>query len=293
MNRSFLQGKTVISSRPDAVTVSSDLLKQKCRLTLIGDYHAVTDDERGVPFAQYSARMAQYGHADMKELEELFAQACQNGSDAVILLGDIISFPSEKGVELLSSMMKNSPIPVYFTAGNHDWHYEGTPGSDKKLRQEWIRKRLLPLYDGRDPMNYAVEIKGIKLLMVDNSVYETTTSQLEFLRRELSEDKPALLGVHIPFYLGMPFHTAGNYGCGHPQWGAEADRYYGIERRERWAAEGLSAESFEFCREALRSRNLLGILAGHVHTFGLDTWENKFQVAVSSLHSTTLTLSGN
>lgn len=284
---------TVISGKDNEVTLRSQFLKERCRLTLIGDYHATLDDERGTPFKQYSARMAQWGHSDMQELESLFSKAFQDGSDAIILLGDILSFPTEKGVETLAGMMKDSPIPVLFTAGNHDWHYEGMPGSDMQKRQKWISKRLLPLYGGHDPMNYAFEIKGVKILMVDNSVYEITPSQLEFCRKELSDGKPVLVGCHIPLYLGMPYHTIVNYGCGNPEWNGANDPYFAIERRKRWAKEGQSAETFAFCRELLESENLLGIAAGHTHTYCLETFNNKFQLVISSLSSATLTMYGN
>ena len=219
MNKTFLSSSPVISGNAQKVNVFSPLLQQKCRLTLIGDYHSSLNDERDEPFTQYSARMAQYGHTDMKDLEKLFEHAIQNNSDAIVLLGDMISFPSEKGVEVLTSVIKSSPIPVYYIAGNHDWHYEGWQGSDMQQRQEWINKRLLPLYDGREPLNYAVEIKGVKLIMIDNSVCQIQPSQLEFLRRELSDGKTAVIGCHIPLYLGMPDHQVTDYGCGHPEWG--------------------------------------------------------------------------
>lgn len=293
MNKTFLSSSPVISGNAQKVNVFSPLLQQKCRLTLIGDYHSSLNDERGEPFTQYSARMAQYGHTDMKDLEKLFEHAIQNNSDAIVLLGDMISFPSEKGVEVLTSVIKSSPIPVYYIAGNHDWHYEGWQGSDMQQRQEWINKRLLPLYNGREPLNYAVKIKGVKLIMIDNSVCQIQPSQLEFLRRELSDGKPAVIGCHIPLYLGMPDHPVTDYGCGHPEWGAASDKYYEIERREKWPDEGLNDETFMFCREVLSSKNVLGIIAGHVHGYGLETLKDKFQLVVSSQHSTILDLFGS
>ena len=50
----------LISGKDNEVTLRSQFLKEKCRLTLIGDYHATLDDERGTPFKQHSARMAQW-----------------------------------------------------------------------------------------------------------------------------------------------------------------------------------------------------------------------------------------
>lgn len=293
MNKTFFSSTTVISGNANGVTMRSPLLKQKCQLTLISDYHCGIDDERGEPFVQYSARMERCSsRKDMLELEQAFAKACENGSDAIILTGDMISFPSEKGVETLAALMEDSPIPVYYIAGNHDWHYEGLQGSDIQQRQEWIEKRLLPLYAGRDPMNYAVEIKGIKLIMLDNSVYHILPSQLQFLRNELAGGKPVLLGCHIPFYTGLPSSVAG-FGCGHPDWGAATDPYYEIERRERWAETGLSAETFAFRDELFHAENVLGIVAGHTHINSLTTLENKFQFVVSSRQSAELILCGS
>lgn len=291
MNKSALFSTAIISGSPKAVNVLSPLLKQKCQLTLIGDYHSSLNDERGADFTCYSARMAQYGRSDMQELAHFFMKAFEGGSDAIILLGDIISFPSEKGIETLSGMIKDSPIPVYYTAGNHDWHYEGMPGSDKTQRQEWIDRRLLPLYCGRNPLNYAVKVNGIKLLMIDNSVYEILPSQLEFCRRELADGTPAVICCHIPFYLGMPFHSVTGFGCGHPDWGAATDPYCKIERRERWAPH-LSPETFAYCEEVLTAENVLGITAGHFHEYSLATVNSKFQLVVPSYQSTNLTLSG-
>ena len=218
-----ISSSTIISGRTNEVSVYSPLLKNNCQLTLIGDYHSSLDDGRGENFVSYSGRMAQYGNRDMQQFQQMLELAQQNQSDAVLLLGDILSFPSEKGVETRAGLIKDSPIPVYYIAGNHDWHYEGWPGTDMQQRQEWITKRLLPLYNGRDPMNYAVEINGIKLIMMDNSLYEITARQLEFLRRELADGKPALVGCHVPLYLGMPYHVVTDYGCGHPAWGAAND----------------------------------------------------------------------
>jgi hypothetical protein len=63
-------------------------------------------------------------------------------------------------------------IPYLFTAGNHDWHYEGMPGSSDYLRETWIKKRLTPLYQGENPLYAVRKINGIRILTIDNSTYE-------------------------------------------------------------------------------------------------------------------------
>jgi len=283
----------LISTRENDVSVSSPLLSGSTQILLIGDYHSSLNDVRGVPYEQYSARMAQYGNPDMKLLAEYFQQAADRKYDLILLLGDILSFPSEAGVEFLANQISRSPVPALFIAGNHDWHYEGLPGSDMELRRQWTAKRLLPLYGGNDPLKYVYSVNGLKVIMIDNSTYEILPEQLDFIRRELADGKPALLGCHIPLYLPLPDRTVTGYGCGHPDWCAATDPYWQIERRERWPVQGQSRETFEFCREILSAENLLGIVAGHTHKFCVDCFGGKFQAVVSSQRACPLKLAGH
>ena len=280
----------LISTSEHKVKICSAGIRKALRLFLIGDYHCTLDDERGIPYVPYSARMAQYGNHDMDLLQELFCKAQQEAADGILLLGDMISFPSEAGVEKLAQLMENSPVPCYFIAGNHDWHYEGVSGSDMAQRREWISKRLERLYAGRDPMKYTVEINGVKILMMDNSVYEILPEQLSFLEKELAGGNPILLGCHIPLHIPGVERSVTSYGCGHPLWCEANDPYYKIEQREPWAKEGLSRTTFDFCEKVMCSENVLGILAGHTHQFMVDSFLNKFQLVVSSKHHCILDL---
>ena len=60
------------------------------------------------------------------------------------------------------SKLKDTNIPYIYIAGNHDWHYEGIEGTLESLRDKWIEKRLLPLYQGNHPLMAAYDIKGIR-----------------------------------------------------------------------------------------------------------------------------------
>ena len=192
-----------------------------------------------------------------------------------------VAVDDERAEKNLPEVIRNSPVPVLFTAGNHDWHYEGLPGSDRVLRQEWTAKRLMPLYRGRDPLCYAYSLRGMEVVMMDNSVYEILPGQLDFMRAILTKGKPVLLGCHIPLYLPGAKRDAANYGCGHPGWGGASDPCWQIERRERWHEEGPCPETFAFHREVFEAPNLLGIAAGHTHVFRADTFRDKFQLTVS------------
>ena len=76
--------------------------------------------------------------------------------------------------------MKETGIPYIFTAGNHDWHYEGMEGDLETLRDAWIEKRLLPFYQGNHPLMASYDVKGVRFLAIDNSTYQINKEQLEF-----------------------------------------------------------------------------------------------------------------
>ena len=148
----------------------------------------------------------------------------------------------------------------------------GTDGT-AALRAEWTSKILAPLYPkGADPLAYSVDVKGVKLLLVDDSTYEILPSQLDFVRRELAKGLPTALFMHIPLYA--PGRGVG-YGVGHPKWGAASDGGWKIERRERWPEAGHSETTFAFRRDVLAAPNLVGVFTGHVHVSSLDVCEGK------------------
>lgn len=256
-------------------------LKRPLKLALFADWHSAHDDERGEPFRQYSCRMAQWHHPMAGVLDGLLNEAADKGAEAALFAGDMISFPTEKGVEILHRIMENSPIPCYYISGNHDWHYEGLPGSDVVLRQEWTAKRLMPLFNGQDPLMYAVRLADLKILMMDNSPSRILPEQLDWLKRELAEDIPAVLCVHVPFFI--PGTDQSVTTCmGHPDWGWESDPYFEIERRERWPKSGVSDTTRAFLETAWSSGNLLGILCGHTHCLAGMMYRGKFQIVAGA-----------
>ena len=187
--------------------------------------------------------------------------------DLLALVGDIFSFPSEAAVEWAQARLTEAGVPYLYTAGNHDWHYEGMEGPLETLRRTWIEERLLPFYQGNDPLFAAYEVKGIRFLAVDNSTYEILPEQLEAFRAEVASGRPLILLMHIPLYA--PGRSTG-FGCGHPEWGFETDRGFELERRERWPESGHTETTLAFHREVFAAENLLAIFAGHIHRPSLD-----------------------
>jgi hypothetical protein len=123
------------------------------------------------------------------------------------------------------------------------------------------------MYQGRAPQMDALELAGVKVVLIDNSTYEIQPEQLAFFRQQVASGLPMVLCVHIPLYApGRPV----GFGCGHPGWGAAADRNFAIERRPRWRVEGHTQVTLDFHREVFAAPNLLGVFAGHTHQASVD-----------------------
>ncbi|MBQ5722045.1 MAG: metallophosphoesterase [Bacteroidaceae bacterium] len=261
----------------ELVRIYSSAVTDTLRIFVIADTHLWLSDEREAPFRQYSKRMAaaynettHFKTGEKTNPEKAFRQtvalAKTNNADVIALLGDIVSYPSERAVEFVQEVMRESGIPYYYTCGNHDWHYEGMEGTSQELRKKWRQERLMPLFRGNDPVAYGVEHKGVRLLFFDTSNNEIEERQLQFIREEARRDEPFILFQHIPLYA--PSRSVG-YGIGHPQWGAATDGGYKIERRNQWP-EGHKKVDYDFYDTLVEAPNLLATFAGHVHLFGTD-----------------------
>jgi hypothetical protein len=245
---------------------------------MIADTHLFRDDERGEPFRQFSGRMAkaynqtkhfQTGAATNPELGFIGAleAAAKAKAEFLALVGDIVSFPSEAAVGWARDQVRAAGLPWLYTAGNHDWHYEGMEGSLDSLRATWCQRRLAPLYPGEARLMSVDELHGVRLVALDNSTNEILPEQLKFFRSQVATGKPLVLFVHIPFYVAG---RSLGFGCGHPDWGAHSDKGYELERRVKWRQGGHTQVTLDFHREVFAAPNLLGVFAGHTHRASLD-----------------------
>lgn len=260
------------------VKIFSPRIKKAFEVTMIADTHLFRDDARGDEFRQYSGRMAGAYHEtrhfqtgqptrpDDGFIDALRA-AKESKAELVALVGDIVSFPSEAAVEWALARLGEAGLPWIYTAGNHDWHYEGMPGSLELLRGTWSRRRLAPLYQEDDPLMSVREIHGVRFVTIDDSTYEILPSQLEFFRKQVASGMPLVLFLHIP--LHAPGRDLG-FGCGNPDWSAATDTGFEIERREKWREGGHTRVTRDFHQEVFSAPNLLGVFAGHIHRASLD-----------------------
>lgn len=270
--------EVIYSSTGPNINIYSTEVSDTVRLMVFADTHLWMSDEREEPYREYSARMAGAYHS-VKHFqtgaqttpEESFVAtirlAQQRGVDAIAMLGDIVSYPSERGVEWVGEVLDTVAIPCYYTSGNHDWHYEGMEGSSESLREKWRGERLMSLFGDNDPDAYVVEVGDVRLLLVDDSNYKITPEQRDAVAAEVKSGRPFILLHHIPLYA--PSRSV-SFGIGHPDWSAATDKNYKIERREQWPAEGHTEVDYEFYDLATSAPNLLASIAGHVHSYGVD-----------------------
>ena len=264
----------------------AEVIRESIKVVHITDTHLYRDDERGIPYRAFSRRMAgaynQTTHFQSRlatNPEEAFGQALEFAkevnADVITLVGDIFSFPSEAAIEWVQFKLKETGIPYIYTAGNHDWHYEGMEGTLESLRDTWIEKRLLPLYQGNHPLMAAYDIKGIRFLAIDNSTYQINEEQLVFFTEQVASGMPLVLLVHIPMYA--PGRNI-LFGCGNPNWGSATDRNFELERRPKWPEGGHTQTTLNFHKKVFTAPNLLGIFAGHVHQNSIEMIKGRPQI---------------
>lgn len=270
----------------NAVKIHCEAIGDPVRITMLADTHLGLQDAREEPFSQYSQRMARAyvktSHVDSNESttpQDCFVEGIDAAhkfrADLLALPGDLFSFPSEANLEWVTAKLKEAALPYLYTAGNHDWHYEGMEGTSQELRDAWIQKRLLPLYQDENPLITFRDIKGVRIIFLDNSTYEILPDQLATFRKLVAVSSPVVLFVHIPLYA--PGRSVG-FGCGHPLWGASSDKNFQIERRPQWRESGHTQTTLDFHREVFAAPNLLAVFAGHTHQPSLDLLQGIPQV---------------
>jgi len=245
------------------------------KVWIVGDTHLALHDARDDAFAANYKRMANWP-GDKEAFLKMLAEAKAQNVDLLCLAGDTISFPTLANVEFVAKALADSGLAWCYVAGNHDWHFEGLSGSDEALRAEWTAKRLAPLYQGANPLYASRVVKGVRFVLIDNSIYHVNEEQLGFWKTEAAKGEPVVLLTHIPLWTdGWDFFT-----CGCPTWGAAVDPYWQIEGRERWA-ERQSPSTFAFREAVLATPNLVAAFSGHIHeTMAAQTPEGQLFFSV-------------
>jgi 3',5'-cyclic AMP phosphodiesterase CpdA len=256
----------------DFETISTSADIGVVRVLHISDSHVSVEGDDTEEVVQFCARMhgAYSSYDRLGSFMSLMDLAIEKDVDLIALGGDQVNYPGPRAVERLTQELKRTRIPWVFTAGNHDWHYEGMPGSSTDLRQRW-RQELAPFYAGNDPHASSVEVNGLRFVLIDNSTFQIDDHQLTFFRDSVSDGTPVVLMVHIP--LSVPTLRNDRPGkplCGDPEWGEHTDNGWETERREKWSAAGNLPSTERFLAAAELTPNLVAVLCGHIHQARVD-----------------------
>lgn len=223
------------------------------------DPEAVDDVER---FRARFQERTPGGVSTVDLFRQTLAEAGNRGVDAAVLTGDIVHFPAWAGLDIVRDGLRDLGVPSLFTSGNHDWHFPFTEWCESTRAAQYPRFRELA---GEDPSCGSVQVGGVRLISLDDSTYQLSLAQVEFLRTELARGEPSLLFVHIPFVVDTLLPPVID------KWGSPivvgATEGWTQEARERWKV-GEIAEGTQACLDLLRSpvaENLAGIFCGHVH----------------------------
>ncbi len=258
-------------------TICIEGLAQDLTILHLTDSHMVAGDELNPEASEHIEHFSQL-FAERTPggvpTSELFHQTIKNASaqslDAAALTGDIVHFPARAAIEHIERGVTALDVPTLYTLGNHDWHFPHLAWSDT------TRATYYPRFYGltnNNPACQALEIGGVRLIALDNSNYQVSPEQVEFLRAQLKSGWPCLLFIHIPLWIESLAPAVIE------QWRAPivmaAQHGWTAAERERWKVPG-NRDSTMACLELLTTAdlgaNLAGIFCGHVHFPHVDAF---------------------
>ncbi len=130
--------------------------------------------------------------------EERFAQALKlsEACDALVLTGDIADSPSPANLQTLESLLEGRRY--LYTFGNHDYYTYDSDSGKAEDRERFLDDflRFLPC----DPAMDSLEVGGVNLVTLDDSLAQFSELQLAFLKAEAAKGLPILLFLHLPIY---------------------------------------------------------------------------------------------
>ena len=188
--------------------------------------------------------------------------------DALVFTGDMADSPSRANLELLASMLEGRRY--LYTFGNHDYYTYDSDSGNADDRERFLDDflRFLPC----DPTMDSLQVGGVNLVALDDSLAQFSALQLEFLKAEAAKGLPILLFLHLPVYsstfvpqayewwdssmcVGTPVGVLAAHGETDPKMPAEAETLSMLDYiREEPLIKAIFASHLHFSDEA----NVLG-----------------------------------
>lgn len=253
----------------DVATIRIEGLQQDLTILHLTDSHMAEGDERDPEASEAVGRMQKVfqertpgGVPAWDLFRRALAMAAARGVDAAALTGDIIHFPSYAALDIVQAGIDELDIPTVYTCGNHDWHFPHLEWSQATRAEHY--PRFHGLTDG-NPSFGSREVGGVRLITVDNSTYQVSAEQVEFLRAELDSGQPCLLFIHIPIWVKTLASAVLEKWQAPIMMASPSD--WTDETREKWRVVEATPSTIA-CHDLLTSEAascLAGIFCGHVH----------------------------
>lgn len=236
-------------------------LTKELRLFQVSDAHLLQTDERDgeqeLKLAAHRRTVFQLPGAN--GTETVFFHLLKEGKrlrpDAFLFTGDMLDFPSPANIAHLQSELRG--LASLYVTGNHDWGYLFLPETEQ------TRAAHLPRLAPFSAKDFSVhEYNGIRLLLLDNSLYQVSAKQLEQFQAELAKG-PCVLACHIPFYAPALEPDVVSIWGTPIMVGTPRER---LDLSREWDNRVLpAAETAEFTRLVNSHKNLRAVIAGHLH----------------------------
>lgn len=250
------------NSDKQAVIRIKGLAKPVTLMHVTDSHMNVTDDREGLDVLCESISSYSFDPlATVNYFERTFACAQNFAVDGFLLTGDIINGATINNLDYLHLRLQSLNAPYLYTQGNHDWEYPGFVWGEHTRMAQYSKFNRLT---SGNPACGSIEIGGVRLIAIDNSTYQITPQQLEYVRKELNRGQPTLFFYHIPLFIPSLLKDVMSEWGSPIMVGAEG---WEPEQMKRWQVEPASDSTLAFCR-LLRENlygNIVGSFCGHIH----------------------------
>ena len=251
--------------------IAIDGLSGEYELLYLTDNHMIVMDEKDSgQAAEYAAsRINMFcnkeGISSAEQFGEWVTYANEEKLDGVLFGGDMIDCPSQSNIAFLEEHLEKLQMPYVYTLGNHDWTYPWEYMTDEA--KTVYRPLFEPYMDG----NCAIHVQDFgefQVVAVDNSSNQIAEEALDRYEEILSEERPIIVLVHVPFCTSSLLEQAkavwdSPVVIGGGNWGG----VYPNEATAKFMELTTAADS-----------PVQAVIAGHVHFYHKDFIEGEKKV---------------
>lgn len=204
-----------------------------------------------------------------KYLLEAIEYAKKN-DDLIAYTGDIYDYLSQANLDYFKKVL--AEMDYIYAAGNHDYcTYPGRDKEDYDFKMNQIK--LIAPYVKYNLMFDSRVINGVNLVMVENSYYQFTHSQLELLKCEVAKGYPVILFFHNPIYTKeLAEEKMKDHDCAYVC--APTEELISRYPKERGEYQRANEETKEFIDYISSEKKILCLITGHLHTNHITSLES-------------------